>query len=191
MIVAFIQDQTSDEVVKRQRTAILDYAELRGIQIDAWVAASDFLPESLNTGDVLLLEKTFRLAKDVASIAKTLAALLKRGVAVYSCADGVLFDGNLESAAEMADMLEKIVILTEDLRSRLTKESLDMRRCAGQKLGRPYGALNKQIKLSGHEIEIAELLQSGCSRRQIAEKLHVAPNTVTSFIKRTPELADI
>ncbi len=191
MNVAFIQDQNGDEIAKRQQSAISNYAELRGMPIDNWQNASAFNPESLGRGDVLLLEKTFRLAKDVASIAKMLAVLLKRGVTVYSCADGVLFDGNLVSATVMTDMFEKVAALTEELRSRLTKESLDLRRSAGQKLGRPYGALNKRTKLSGREIEIAQLLQSGYSRRQIAIRLHVAQNTLATFLKRTPELAEL
>ena len=184
MNTAFIQDCADVEVTARQRAAIADYVRNRGIEIDAWVNASDFSIDSLRAGDELLVEKTFRLAKDVRSI----AALLSKGVVICSCEDGLRFGGEGESSAQMAYLFGMVAKIAEELRSQLTKEGLENAQAAGQVLGRPRGRLNSRIKLTGRETEIARLLADGCSRNKIARHLHVHPATVKSFIQKSPEL---
>ena len=187
MNTAFIQDYADVEVTARQRAAIAGYARNRGIEIDTWVNASDFSIDSLRAGDELLVEKTFRLAKDVRSIAALLEALLSKGVIICSCEDGLRFGGEGESSAQMAYLFGMVAKIAEELRSQLTKEGLENAQAAGRTLGRPRGRLNKRSKLSDHADEIAELLHQGCSRNKIARTLHVHPNTLKSFIlKNTP-----
>lgn len=188
MNTAFIQDYADVEVTARQRAAIAGYARNRGIEIDAWVNASDFSIDSLRTGDELLVEKTFRLAKDVRSIAALLEALLSKGVIICSCEDGVRFGGEGESSAQMAYLFGMVAKIAEELRSQLTKEGLENAQAAGRTLGRPRGCLNKRSKLSDHADEIAELLHQGCSRNKIARTLHVHPNTLKSFILKNTSL---
>ena len=186
MNTAFIQDYADVEVTARQRAAIAGYARNRGIEIDAWVNASDFSIDSLRAGDELLVEKTFRLAKDVRSIAALLEALLSKGVIICSCEDGVRFGGEGESSAQMAYLFGMVAKIAEELRSQLTKEGLENAQAAGRTLGRPRGRLNKRSKLSDHADEIAELLHQGCSRNKIARTLQVHPNTLKSFILKIP-----
>ena len=188
MNTAFIQDCADVEVTARQRAAIADYARNCGIEIDAWVNASDFSIDSLRAGDELLVEKTFRLAKDVRSIAALLEALLSKGVVICSCEDGLRFGGEEESSAQMAYLFGMVAKIAEELRSQLTKEGLENAQAAGQVLGRPRGRPNSRIKLTGRETEIARLLADGCSRNKIARHLHVHPATVKSFIQKSPEL---
>ena len=190
MNTAFIQDYADVEVTARQRAAIADYARNRGIEIDTWMNASDFSIDSLRAGDELFVEKTFRLAKDVRSIAALLEALLSKGVIICSCEDGLRFGGEGESSAQMAYLFGMVAKIAEELRSQLTKEGLENAQAAGRTLGRPRGRLNKRSKLSDHADEIAELLHQGCSRNKIARTLHVHPNTLKSFIlKNTPPCA--
>ena len=187
MNTAFIQDYADVEVTARQRAAIAGYARNHGVSIDSWVNASDFSIDSLRAGDELLVEKTFRLAKDVRSIAALLEALLSKGVIICSCEDGLRFGGEGESSAQMAYLFGMVAKIAEELRSQLTKEGLETAQAAGRTLGRPRGRLNKRSKLSDHADEIAELLHQGCSRNKIARTLHVHPNTLKSFIlKNTP-----
>lgn len=188
MNTAFIQDYADVEVTARQRAAIAGYARNRGIEIDTWVNASDFSIDSLRAGDELLVEKTFRLAKDVRSIAALLEALLSKGVIICSCEDEVRFGGEGESSAQMAYLFGMVAKIAEELRSQLTKEGLENAQAAGRTLGRPRGRLNKRSKLSDHADEIAELLHQGCSRNKIARTLHVHPNTLKSFILKNTSL---
>ena len=191
MNTAFVQDYADVEIVARQREAITDYARNHGIKVDAWVVASDFLPESLNTGDMLLLEKTFRLAKDVRTIALLLERLLNRGVLICSCEDDLRFGGESETTASLAELFGVVAKVAEELRSQLTKEGLETAQAAGRTLGRPRGRLNKRSKLSDHADEIAELLHQGCSRNKIARTLHVHPNTLKSFIQKKQNLMEL
>ena len=191
MNTAFIQDYADVEVTARQRTAIAGYARNRGIEIDTWVNASDFSIDSLRAGDELFVEKTFRLAKDMRSIAALLEALLSKGVIICSCEDGLRFGGEGESSAQMAYLFGMVAKIAEELRSQLTKEGLENAQAAGRTLGRPRGCLNKRSKLSDHADEIAELLHQGCSRNKIARTLHVHPNTLKSFIQKKQNLMDL
>lgn len=191
MNTAFIQDYADVEIVARQREAITDYARNHGIKVDAWVVASDFLPESLNTGDMLLLEKTFRLAKDVRTIALLLERLLNRGVLICSCEDDLRFGGESETTASLAELFGVVAKVAEELRSQLTKEGLEDAKAAGQVLGRPRGRLNKRTKLTGRGEEIAQLLKNGYSRNKIAQMMHVHPNTLNGFIKKDARLSEL
>ena len=191
MNTAFVQDYADVEIVARQREAITDYARNHGIKVDAWVVASDFLPESLNTGDMLLLEKTFRLAKDVRTIALLLERLLNRGVLICSCEDDLRFGGESETTASLAELFGVVAKVAEELRSQLTKEGLEDAKAAGQVLGRPRGRLNKRTKLTGRDEEIAQLLKNGYSRNKIAQMMHVHPNTLNGFIKKDARLSEL
>ena len=191
MNVAFIQDQNGDEIAKRQQSAISNYAELRGMPIDNWQNASAFNPESLGRGDVLLLEKTFRLAKDVRTIALLLERLLNRGVLICSCEDDLRFGGESETTASLAELFGVVAKVAEELRSQLTKEGLEDAKAAGQVLGRPRGRLNKRTKLTGRGEEIAQLLKNGYSRNKIAQMMHVHPNTLNGFIKKDARLSEL
>lgn len=191
MNTAFVQDYADVEIVARQREAITDYARNHGIKVDAWVVASDFLPESLNTGDMLLLEKTFRLAKDVRTIALLLERLLNRGVLICSCEDDLRFGGESETTASLAELFGVVAKVAEELRSQLTREGLEDAKAAGQVLGRPRGRLNKRTKLTGRDEEIAQLLKNGYSRNKIAQMMHVHPNTLNGFIKKDARLSEL
>ena len=174
MNTAFVQDYADVEIVARQREAITDYARNHGIKVDAWVVASDFLPESLNTGDMLLLER-----------------LLNRGVLICSCEDDLRFGGESETTASLAELFGVVAKVAEELRSQLTKEGLEDAKAAGQVLGRPRGRLNKRTKLTGRGEEIAQLLKNGYSRNKIAQMMHVHPNTLNGFIKKDIRLAEL
>lgn len=191
MNIAFIQDYADGTVAARQRAAIAEYARRNRIEINEWADANRFSPEMLNSGDMLLVEKTFRLAKDMRSIALLLEKLLAKGVLICSCEDGLSFGGIDKSSVEMARLFGIVAKIAEELRSRLTKEGLENAQAAGQVLGRPRGRRNKRLKLTGRDEEIAGLLRQGCSRNRISRLLHVNPRTLNSFIQKNPDLTEL
>jgi len=185
---AFIRDCADVEIAVRQRATISGYARNHGIKIDAWVNASDFSADALSAGDMLLIEKTFRLAKDVRSIALLLENLLNRGVIICSCEDGLRLGDDCLSSGTVARLFGIVAKIAEDMHSRLTKEGLENAKEAGRVLGRPRGRLNGRTKLTGRDEEIADLLAKGCSRAKIARDLRVDPRTLNGFIQKRPEL---
>ena len=72
--------------------------------------------------------------------------------------------------------------LERDLISQRTKRALEARRAAGQKLGRPKGALGKS-KLDGKEVIISEFIDKKVSIASISKILEVSRGTVNNFIK--------
>ena len=69
--------------------------------------------------------------------------------------------------------------------SQRTKEALARKRAEGVVLGRPKGRKSKQVKLSGKEAAIKTLLESGCSKSQIARLLKVHRVTLIRFLKNS------
>jgi DNA invertase Pin-like site-specific DNA recombinase len=71
--------------------------------------------------------------------------------------------------------------IERNLISQRTKEALARRKAEGKKLGRPFGKAMR-LKLTGHEIEIKEMLRSGISKAEIGRTFSVNRNTVRIFI---------
>lgn len=53
MNIAFVQDCADEAVAARQRTAIAEYARREHIEIDSWVDANLFSPETLSGGVIV------------------------------------------------------------------------------------------------------------------------------------------
>ena len=146
MIYAFVQDSLIIEILKQQREAILSYAESHSLNVDKWLNPSSFTMKEFKEKDVLLLEKTFRLGKDIRTITTILQELLRKGVIICSCEDNLKFGGDYVSQTVMAHMFGVVTDIAEELRSRLTKEALASRKKNGQVLGRPLGRKNSSQK---------------------------------------------
>ena len=66
----------------------------------------------------------------------------------------------------------------------LTKTALDAKKAAGVKLGRPFGAESKKLKLSKNTKRIRDLLDKKVPKAQIARIMGVQKITLRRFIKR-------
>ena len=75
--------------------------------------------------------------------------------------------------------------IERNLISQRTKSSLDNRRAAGVRLGRPMGAEAKKLKLAKNAKTIENLLAKGVKKAQIARILGVQRMTLNRFLKRT------
>lgn len=62
--------------------------------------------------------------------------------------------------------------------------SLDNLKASGKKLGRPFGAESKKLKLSKNTKRIRDLLDKKVSKNQIARIMGVQKITLRRFIKR-------
>jgi DNA invertase Pin-like site-specific DNA recombinase len=75
--------------------------------------------------------------------------------------------------------------IERNLISQRTKEALARKRAEGVVLGRPKGRKSNHVKLSGKEAAIKTLLESGCSKSQIARLLKVHRVTLIRFLKNS------
>ena len=190
MIYAFVQDGQSIEILRQQWESLSSYAQSRALTIDKWLDSTSFNPELFKAKDVLLLEKTFRLGKDIRTITAIMQELLQKGVIICSCEDDLKFGGDSASSKTMAHMLGVVTDIVEELRSRLTKEALTSRKLAGQKLGRPQGRKNNNRKLDVKKNEIQKLLRSGKTEPEICRLLNIPRSSLFVYVKDHPELRE-
>lgn len=190
MIYAFVQDGQNIEILRQQWESLSSYAQSRDLTIDKWLDSTSFNPELFKAKDVLLLEKTFRLGKDIRTITAIMQDLLQKGVVICSCEDNITFGGDSASSKAMAHMLGVVTDIVEELRSRLTKEALTSRKLAGQKLGRPRGRKNNNHKLDVKKNEIRKLLRSGKTEPEICRLLNIPRSTLFVYVKDHPELME-
>ena len=188
MIYGFVQDSSVIEIMKRQREAILSYAGKSALSVDEWLDPATFNVRKFKEKDVLLLEKTFRLGKDVRSITELLQKLLSRGVVIFSCEDDLKFGGDYVSSTVMAHAFGVVAHIAEDVRSQLTKEALTLRKQAGQTLGRPRGRKNAGRKWDTKKDQIRKLFESGKSEPEICRMLNIPRSSLWMYVKSHPEL---
>ena len=113
--------------------------------------------------------------------------LLQKGTVICSCKDDLKLGGDSASKSA-AQMLGIVADIAEELRSRLTKEALTLRKQAGQTLGRPYGKKNKSHKLDVKKNEIRKLLRSGKTEPEICRLLNIPRSSLFIYVKDHPEL---
>ncbi|MBR4126050.1 MAG: recombinase family protein [Alphaproteobacteria bacterium] len=190
MIYAFVQDGQNIGILRQQWESLSSYAESRSLTIDKWLDSTSFDPELFKAKDVLLLEKTFRLGKDIRTITAIMQELLQKGVIICSCEDDLKFGGDSASSKTMAHMLGVVTDIVEELRSRLTKEALTSRKLAGQTLGRPRGRKNNNHKLDVKKNEIRKLLWSGKTEPEICRLLNIPRSSLFVYVKDHPELRE-
>ena len=189
MIYAFVQDGQSIEILRQQWESLSSYAKSRKLTIDKWLDSTSFNPEKFEKNDVLLLEKTFRLGKDIRTITAIMRELLEKGVIICSCEDDLKFGGD-SSSKLMAQMLGVVTDIAEELRSCLTKEALTLRKQAGQKLGRPLGRKNAYQKWDAKKSQIKQLLQAGASKSEVCRQLGIPRSSLWRYVEEHPELME-
>lgn len=140
------------------------------------------LLKQMNTGDLLICTEISRLARSVYQVFEVLKIMSEKGIGLRTIKDNFELSNTIQSkvlafAFALASEIEKSMI------SSRTKEALDRKKAEGVQLGRPKGALSKNVKLSGKEEAIRVLLDEGTSYAQIARLLHVDRSTLVRFVK--------
>ncbi len=190
MIYAFVQDSSVIEIVHRQRQGILSYARERGLTVERWLDPSSFNLEELKKNDVLLIEKTFRLGKDIRTITTIMQELLQRGVIICSCEDNLKFGEDYVLSKVMAHIFGIVKDTVEELHSRLTKEALASCRQNGRTLGRSFGRKNAHQKWDAKKSQIKQLLQAGASKSEVCRQLDIPRSSLWRYVKDHPELME-
>lgn len=188
MIYAFIQSSENLEVMEQQKRMIIAYAQNNLLSVDAWLDPSSFDLDTFKEKDVLLLEKTFRLGKDVRAITTLLQELLSKGVVICSCEDEKKLGEDYVSSTVWAHVFGVVSEIAEEVRSRLTKEALAVRKQSGLKLGRPNGKKSASKKLDAQREQIRDLLQSGKTEPEVCRLLNIPRTSLWVYVKNNPEL---
>lgn len=194
--LAYIRVSTTKQDLETQKLAILSYAQKEKIQIDEFqeiVISSrkkdqrkhfDIVVNMLEAGDTLIVSELSRVGRSLGIIIQQINSLLEKKINFIAVKEGLkLVDGkqNLQSKIMVA-MFGLFAEVERDLISERTKEGIAKAKLAGKKVGRPKGQTGKS-KLDGKEQEIAEYLNKGVSKANIAKILRVSKTGLYHFIK--------
>ena len=196
MNYGYIRVSTDKQTVENQRFEIEQFCRREGIAIDSWIDETisgtkepenrklGIVLKKMKPGDILICAELSRLGRSLLMIMAILNQCMKNDVRVWTIKDNYRLGTDISSKV-LAFAFGLSAEIERNLISQRTKEALARKRAEGVVLGRPKGRKSKQVKLSGKEAAIKTLLESGCSKSQIARLLKVHRVTLIRFLKNS------
>ena len=194
-VIAYIRKSTDKQSFEHQEYEIEQYAEKPNLKIYRWVEESissrkelkkrqlGKLLEELQDGDILIAAEISRLGRSLLEVMGILQTCLEKNCQVWTIKDSYNLKNDLQSQL-LAVVFSIGVSIERSLLSQRTKTALDAKKAAGVKLGRPFGAESKKLKLSKNTKRIRDLLDKKVPKAQIARIMEVKKITLRRFIKR-------
>ncbi len=194
-VIAYIRKSTDRQSFEHQEYEIEQYAEKHNLKIDRWVEESissrkelkkrqlGKLLEELQDGDILIATEISRLGRSLLEVMGILQTCLEKNCQVWTIKESYNLKNDLQSQL-LAVVFSIGVSIERSLLSQRTKTALDAKKAAGVKLGRPFGAESKKLKLSKNTKRIRDLLDKKVPKAQIARIMGVQKITLRRFIKR-------
>lgn len=194
-VIAYIRKSTDKQSFEHQEYEIKQYAEKHNLKIDRWVEESissrkelkkrqlGKLLEELQDGDILIATEISRLGRSLLEVMGILQTCLEKNCQVWTIKESYNLKNDLQSQL-LAVVFSIGVSIKRSLLSQRTKTALDAKKAAGVKLGRPFGAESKKLKLSKNTKRIRDLLDKKVPKAQIARIMGVQKITLRRFIKR-------
>lgn len=139
--------------------------------------------EELQDGDILIATEISRLGRSLLEVMGILQTCLEKNCQVWTIKESYNLKNDLQSQL-LAVVFSIGVSIERSLLSQRTKTALDAKKAAGIKLGRPFGAESKKLKLSKNTKRIRDLLDKKVPKAQIARIMGVQKITLRRFIKR-------
>ena len=194
-VIAYIRKSTDKQSFEHQEFEIKEYARKNNLKIDRWVEESissrkelkkrklGKLLEELQDGDVLVATEVSRIGRSLLEVMGILQTCLEKNCQIITIKENYHLGNDIQSkvlafAFSLSSEIEKNLI------SERTKCSLKAKKAAGVKLGRPFGAESKKLKLSKNTKRIRDLLDKKVPKAQIARIMGVQKITLRRFIKR-------
>ena len=194
-IVGYIRVSTDKQNTAHQEHEITQFAKKQDIKIDKWVIETissrkqlnkrklGQLLEDLNNGDVLIACEISRLGRSLLEVMKILEICLNKNCEVWTIKENYRLGNDIQSKV-MAFAFGLSAEIERNLISQRTKASLESIKASGKKLGRPFEAQSKKLKLSKNTKKVKSLLDKGVSKAQIARIMNVQKITLRRFIQR-------
>lgn len=194
-IIGYIRVSSNKQTCDHQRHEIKQFAVKNNIHIDQWIEETissrkpldkrqlGILLKELLPNDILITTEISRLGRSLLEVMKILEICLSKNCQIYTVKEKYRLGNDIQSQV-MAFAFSLSAQIERDLISQRTKSSLDNLRAKGKRLGRPFSAQSKKLKLSKNTKKIRQLLNAGVSKNQIAKTMNVQPMTVTRFIQR-------
>ena len=194
MFYGYCRCSTDKQTVSHQHYEVQKFAAANGVQIDEWVEETissrkplakrklGLLLASMKEGDVLITPEISRIGRSLLEVMSILQTCLEKNCQVWTIKENYRLGADIQSKV-LAFAFGLSAEIERKLISERTKSSLDKLKKDGKKLGRPFGAKNKSLKLSRNLTRINNLLAKGLPKAQIARILGVDKMTMYRFLK--------
>ena len=195
MIYGYIRKSTEKQSFEHMEYEISEYAAKHNMKIDVWVEETissrkplhkrqlGQLLEKLQPNDILITSELSRISRSVPETFSILQTCLNKNCQVITIKENYHLGNDLQSQV-LAFAFGLAAQIERDLISQRTKCSLASKKEQGVKLGRPFGAQSKRLKLAKNLKRIQDLLAKGVSKNQISKIMNVQYMTLSRFIKR-------
>ncbi len=194
-IYGYIRVSSNKQTVEHQRYEIKQFAKKNHLFIDKWIEETissrkplqkrklGLLLEELQGGDILIACEISRLGRSLLEVMHILETCLNKSCQVRTIKENYHLGNDIQSKV-MAFAFGLAAEIERQLISQRTKSSLANIRATGKRLGRPFAAQSKKLKLAKNTKRIQKLLQKGLSKSQIARILSVSRSTLRRFLLR-------
>lgn len=193
--IGYIRVSSNKQTFEHQRFEIENFAKREGTKIDTWIGETissrkalekrklGELLNNLQENDILITCEISRLGRSLLEVMKILETCLNKNCQVWTLKENYRLGNDIQSKV-LAFAFGLAAEIERNLISQRTKSSLANIKASGKKLGRPFAAESKKLKLSKNTKKLKTLWKKGVSKAAIARILGVHRSTVRHFIDR-------
>lgn len=197
--IGYIRVSSNKQTLEHQRFEIENFALKEGIKIDTWIEEKissrkaldkrklGELLNNLQENDVLITCEISRLGRSLLEVMKILETCLNKNCQVWIIKENYRLGNDIQSKV-LAFAFGLAAEIERNLISQRTKSSLANIKATGKKLGRPFNAETKKLKLAKNQKRIQTLLAKGVSKSQIARIFNVERATLRKYLLRLSAL---
>ena len=178
-VIGYIRVSTDKQTCEHQKYEIKQFAKAQKVKITYWVEETI----SSRAGDILISCEISRLGRSMLEVMRILETCLNKECQVWTIKENFKLGADIQSKV-MAFAFGISAEIERSLISQRTKSSLANIKASGKKLGRPFAATSKKLKLSKNSKRVKDLLDKGVSKAQIAKAMGVGRTTLRRFISR-------
>lgn len=194
-IYSYLRVSNKVQHLSNQRFEVENFARQEGFIIDEWIEEKissrkplekrklGELLEKLDDGDILIATEISRLGRSMLEVMRILETCLNKNCQVWTLKEHYKLGNDIQSKV-LSFAFSISAEIERQLISDRTKASLANIKAQGKKLGRPFSAQSKKLKLSKNTKKVRELLDLGVTQYKIAKILGVHQITVKRFIER-------
>ena len=194
-IIGYIRVSSNKQTVQHQHYEIEQFAEYNNITVDKWIEETISSRKALNKrqlgqlldelqdGDILIAAEISRLGRSLLEVMHILETCLNKNCQVWTLKENYRLGNDIQSKV-MAFAFGLSAEIERNLISQRTKASLESVKASGKRLGRPFAAQSRKLKLSRNTKKVKELLDMGLTKYRIAKIMGVKHTTLSRFIDR-------
>ena len=157
-VIGYIRVSSNKQTCEHQHFEIQQFAEHNKINVDKWVEETVSSRKALNkrklgqlldelqSGDILIAAEISRLGRSLLEVMRILETCLNKNCQVWTLKENYRLGNDIQSKV-MAFAFGLSAEIERNLISQRTKASLESVRATGKRLGRPFSAQSKKIKV--------------------------------------------